>query len=296
MSEEPDLATDTKKGAQALIGFVSTEVQLLIAGDPFIRQTNIDRVCKLHPVYASIIEDTISLTLLARDYRINNSYIIVRALLERLVNFCYLQFCEQSEFDSYLTYSKSKAVRRLDRTIEGGSSQASVRWSGVVDWASHPDLKAAYDKFTSINGREITRWTKVSLPDRAGLVESNTPRASLLLPLLMIYSDASEALHGTLYGSLFHLGTYDIGTVPYDQASLLKTTFSHSSALALMAGGAVNTLMRMCAMIRVPSFDDLAKQSTENLRSVSTAVGLLPMRKSNSPSNRDAPTSGESVS
>ena len=264
----------------ALLGFVSAEVGLLVEGEQLIRTADVERVEKLHPIYASIIEDAISLTLLARELRVNNSHMVVRALLERVVNFCYLQFCDHAEFEKFVAYSRSKAVRRLDRLLERGPTKVSIRLDGVVDWSLHPELKAAYDQFTSPSGKEITRWTKVSLPDRAALVEAKVPCASLFLPLLTVYGDASEALHGTLYGSAFHLGTYDVGAVPHDQDSLNRTTFSNVSALALMAGGTIDTLIRVCADVSVPTFVELAKQSKDNFRGVSTAVGLLWPKKS----------------
>jgi hypothetical protein len=55
-------------------------------------------------------------------------------------------------------------------------------------------------KFTSERGREKTRWTDVSLSGRAAVVDAKVGKTGLFMCLLTVYADASEALHGTLYG------------------------------------------------------------------------------------------------
>ena len=94
------------------------------------------------------------------------------------------------------------------------------------------------------------------------------------MSLLTIYADASEALHGTLYGALFHLGTYDFGAVPYDQATLDRHRYSTISALCLMAGGAMDTLLAMLAHVGEPSAGTAALASKKRFRISARGAGL----------------------
>lgn len=59
----------------------------------------------------------------------------------------------------------------------------------------------------------------------------------------MIYGDASEALHGTLYGALFHLGTFSPGSIPSDQESLDQHRNNTLSFLYFMGSAAIGVLL-----------------------------------------------------
>jgi hypothetical protein len=200
-----------------------------------------ERVSKLYPLFSSIIEDSISLDLLLYHSRTNQSYIISRALLERVINFCYIQYATNDEFTSYIDYTKNKAARSLSRNLTlNGERKCSLNF--INEKFSLPEeYQEAVNKFTSNKGKEIPRWTQVSIDNRANLLDSMTGQ-NLFIHIMMIYGDASEALHGTLYGSLFHLGVYNIGSVPSDQESLIKNTCAVKSFLYFMASSAIQTI------------------------------------------------------
>jgi hypothetical protein len=62
------------------------------------------------------------------------------------------------------------------------------------DYELPPAIDAAVAEFTSKRGREKTRWTAVSFPDRAAVLEAKLGNTGLFMSLLTIYADASEAL------------------------------------------------------------------------------------------------------
>ena len=127
-------------------------------------------------------------------------------MLERLINFCFLQLCKDDEFEDYLNYTLNKVARRLDRSIvANGKVRARIALNeGEIELTQ--ELTEAVAKFTSERGREKTRWTNVSVPERAAVVDAKLGRTGLFMSLLTVYADASEALHGTLYGG-FPLGS-----------------------------------------------------------------------------------------
>lgn len=210
----------TVEGEATIAAFLDEQIHSFIQLAPALRDSGLPRVSRLHAVLSAIIEDAISIRLLGGDTRLNQAYIISRALLERVTNFCFLQLCTDAEFTDYLDYSLNKIGRRFDRSIEAnGKLQARIALKdGSFDLP--PEIVAAVAKFTSERGREKTRWTNVSLQDRAAVIEAKLGGTGLFMSLLTIYADASEALHGTLYGAAFHLGAYDVGAVPKDQESL----------------------------------------------------------------------------
>jgi hypothetical protein len=142
------------------------------------------------------------------------------------------------------------------------------------DFELPPEIVAAVAKFTSERGREKTRWTSVSLPDRAAVVEAKLGNTGLFMSLLTIYADASEALHGTLYGAAFHLGAYDVGAILHDQASLDRQRYTTLSCLYLMAGGAIDTLLCTLKALDDGRFSELASVSKDGFKKAAIQTGL----------------------
>ena len=268
------LQVDSAAGAQALATFLDEQISSLVQLEPKVRDSSIDRVQRIHAVFASIIEDALAIRLLGDASRLNQAYVISRALLERITNYCYLQLCADEEFRNYLDYSLNKVGRRADRSIEAdGRIQARIALKeGTIELP--PEVCTAVAKFTSERGREKTRWTNLSLPERAAVVEAKLGGTGLFISLLTIYGDASEALHGTLYGAAFHLGAYDFGSVPHDQESLDRHRYSTLSCLYLMAGGAIDTLLSLLSAVGEDHSHTVAKSSKKRFRSVSRECGL----------------------
>lgn len=268
---------NTARGAELLATFLDTQISRLVEAVNAINTSTQPRVARLYALYSAIIEDAISIRLLGENARLNQAYIISRALLERITNFCFLQLCTDPEFADYVDYSLNKAGRRMDRTIEAnGQVKGRIALNGG-DFVLPPNIVAAIAKFTSERGGEKTRWTNVSLPDRAAVIEAKLVSTGLFMSLLTIYADASEALHGTLYGAAFHLGAYDVPP-PNDQVSLNRHRHETLSALYLMAGGSIDTLFSLLTSLEEPNFKSVAQASTDAFKHAAVATGLAVMR------------------
>jgi hypothetical protein len=269
-----DINLQTDKGARLLANFLDAQISLLIQSVGKISASPLPRVARLYALYSAIIEDAISIRLLGDVARLNQAYIISRALLERLTNFCFLQLCKDEEFGDYIDYTLNKIGRRVDRNSEAyGVQKARVALQGG-DFELPPEITAAVAKFTSERGREKTRWTTVSLPDRAAVIEAKLGNTGLFMSFLTVYADASEALHGTLYGAAFHLGAYDPGAVPHDQDSLDRHRYETLSCIYLMAGGSIDTMLSLLAAIDEPNFLQSAKASQVAFKRAAIQTGL----------------------
>jgi Family of unknown function (DUF5677) len=270
----------TQEGAALLARFLDEQISSFVQVESLLRDSPLPRVARIHPVLVSIIEDAISIRLLGDASRLNQAYVLSRALLERVTNFCFLQLCTDEEFRDFIDYSLNKAGRRTDRSIEAnGQVRARIALKdGALELP--PEIRAAVAKFTSERGREKTRWTNVSLPERAAVIEAKLGRSGLFIALLTIYADASEALHGTLYGALFHLGAYDFGSVPHDQEGLDRHRYSTLSCLYLMSGGAMDTLLCLLSSVGEPNTVAVAKSSSLRFKQVSLECGdLVPEKR-----------------
>ncbi|MCX5999627.1 MAG: hypothetical protein NTU41_08580, partial [Chloroflexi bacterium] len=125
-------------------------------------------------------------------------------------------------YKRYEKYTRQKAYRVLNREIAAGGHSVGIRHTGGIDVSAIPLLQEALDEYTSRRGRTVTRWSRASLEERVEVIgkRSKVDTTILLMCLLAIYDDGSEALHGTLYGCTFHLGVFE-GSVK-DRTELSK--------------------------------------------------------------------------
>ncbi|MBQ4862854.1 hypothetical protein J8L98_14300 [Pseudoalteromonas sp. MMG013] len=240
MSKFKDM--ETEEGMLLWRECFQNHINILAKCERLVRESNSKRAIKLYPLFSAIIEDSISLDLLATNSRVNQCYIISRALLERVINLSYLLYAPDDEYNSFVDYTKNKAARSLSRKIEiEGQKKVSLEFSNDA-YELPQDYKDAVDRFTSAKGREIPRWTKLSIDKRADFLDKKSGK-NLLMHVLMIYGDASEALHGTLYGALFHYGLYNPSARPKDKSDFDREKYNTLSFLYLMGSGAIGTLL-----------------------------------------------------
>jgi len=232
------------------------------------------RLGNLYPLLFSIWHTGTSVSLLAMHQHINECYILGRSVLERMVNYTYLIFCDEAEYSRYLAYTKQKGYRVLNRSFAAGDAEVRLKWSGIIDLEKEPDLKQAVDMFTSEKGKPKTRWTSKPLSEMLQSIASGgkVEIGYLMFAILWIYDDASEALHGTLYGSTFHIGTFH-GKIPSSKEELRRTWNQQFSALFLTLGTCMHTLIQ--SFNRVVAIEDILSCSKDNLNRISGVLKQL---------------------
>ena len=229
------------------------------------------RLGALYPLLFSIHHTGTSISILSRHLHLKECYVLARSFLESLITYAYILSCDEEEYSRYLAYTKQKAYRVLDRSFTVEDSTVRLKWSGSIEVDKDPQLKKALELFTSEKGKPKTRWTSRSLSE---MLESIASRGGLEIGYLMfailgIYDDASEAPHGTLYGSVFHVGIF-VGKTPASKNELKKTWNEQFSALFLMLGSCVHTLIY--AFHKVATVESILKESTENLKGIGSII------------------------
>ena len=136
---------------------------------------------------------------------IDSGYILARAMVERAINFAYLDICEDTEFQAWHDYSVQKAFRLLNRQKTVGDVSVEINLFPTLNSSESPQLEALTRQFTSKTGKEITRWTRLNLDERLKHIEGNVDAPmgvveGLIAAMLSVYETGAEAQHGTLFG------------------------------------------------------------------------------------------------
>ena len=210
-----DIAADSEYGTKALVEKLSWLLsRQTVVLEELHSKMESRRLAVAGPLSMAICDSTKAAILLARNNYGNEIFPLLRSALERIITIYYLQCCHEEEFHDYIDYSKQKAYRSFSKEIEinGKSFFQSPSASTILE--SEPELKRLVSKFTSPNSKKPrTYWSPVSIKDKLALIDSSNTQdiSAMMLCLLEIYDDASEVLHGTLYGCLFHVGEFQLG-------------------------------------------------------------------------------------
>lgn len=141
------------------------------------------------------------------EYFYNEAVMLSRSFIEKTINFCYLMVCDDKDFEKFVLHALYKSYKNLDRSRWTEKQKLSIKFKGKTDIENNPKLKKALKFFP----KDKMNWTKLDINKRVNYIGKKTDIniGIFLLNTLSIYSDASEALHGSLYGCSFHTFAFD---------------------------------------------------------------------------------------
>ena len=226
-----------------------------------------ERVDSLYLLLYSMYDTAQSISILAVNHKINECYMLARALLERIVNYIFLLYCEEEDYKRYLAYTKQKSYRNLNRNVKVGELMAGIKWKGNTDLDNDPALKKAVDLFTNKKGNPISGWRNKTI-DQMLLVISQRSEIDiklLMLGKLAIYDDASEAMHGTLYGTIFQIGLFSTGNIK-TKRQIVSSIHGQLSLLFFTLSSCIDTLI--VAINKVFPIEEIKEKSKQNLDSL----------------------------
>lgn len=137
-----------------------------------------------------------------------------RSFMEKIVNFCYLGICDEKEYRAFILHPIYKHYHnveafKMDDDLELATELFAERKKKQEDLKELPLVKEALAMFSETKSN--LNWTKKNLSQRIEAIEKWGKVLDVFFRLSKIhyYSDASEALHGSLYGCMFDIGAFE---------------------------------------------------------------------------------------
>lgn len=144
-----------------------------------------------------------------RGITVRDCFPVARSAVETFVNATYVLAGGELLAEKTIRHAQQKLFRDLDRSVGRGELKIHLAASPMPDIKGQAELKAALEEFSTARGRE-KNWTDDSVPmriEKVGQVLGVVPASGLLGAYALIYGDASEIIHGSLYGiQLFYHG------------------------------------------------------------------------------------------
>lgn len=196
-------------------------------------------------------------------------YPIARSVMEAMINACYVLACGTDVAEQAIRHTKQKYHRDMDRTFVSGEYSLRQRAVGIEDKNLSFDLAAAILEFTSKKGGE-KNWTEKSVTERIFVVGdklSDVVAYELLGAYAIVYGDASEITHGSLYGiNLFFFGR---DKTPRSVSDFIDVTKNHTRGIYYALFFALSGFIRAtCGIQNHQVLIDLVNIQTKKFKSI----------------------------
>ncbi|RZK26820.1 MAG: hypothetical protein EOO43_01655 [Flavobacterium sp.] len=218
---------DLKHFHNEATNFFGAELMMLKEVIPMIKN---DRIAKAAVLLMSCGQTGAAFLQLANqtDSFTRESAMLARAFMETITNFCYVGICDDKEYRSFILHPIYKQYHNIGsykmendldfsatdnieeiankykkEKLEKDAKQAKMRESKIVQEA----LAMFSDTKPTLN------WSKKSLNERLDVLRDWGKFMDFFFAInkMQYYSDASEALHGSLYGCTYNLGMLEPG-------------------------------------------------------------------------------------
>ncbi|MBS1530357.1 MAG: hypothetical protein JSU01_08620 [Bacteroidetes bacterium] len=229
-----------KKLHQDAMRFFEAELSMIKVVLPKITD---DRVAKTATLLLSSGHTGTALLRLAAqpDSFTSETVMLARSFIEKLTNFCYANICDEQEYRAFILHPIYKQYHnigspRMDddpyswkENLEAGEKrQAELRKVGIVEEA----IAMFSETKSNLN------WTNKTIAQRIDAIQK---WGKLLDPFFTVakyqyYADASEALHGSLYGCMLNIGAFEPGFDPTDTEALEKRNLKDMTCVLLHLG------------------------------------------------------------
>lgn len=254
--------------------FFASELMLLKSAHPKITDERLGQAATL---LISAGQTGAALLQLANqtDSFTSQSVMLARSFMETVINFCYVSICDEKDFRAFVLHPIYKQYHNagnpkmeddLDELQENikkrEEKQAKLREKSIV--------QEALSIFSAT--KPGLNWTKKRLGERIEAIEAWGKVLDVFFTIskLQYYSDASEILHGSLYGSTYSIGAFEPGFDPTNNEELSKRTYKETTCMLLHLGMLIHE-----AFTLINYTNDIRDIWEHSYRNRGTALNLL---------------------
>lgn len=170
-----------------------------------------------------------------------------RSFMETITNFCYVGVCDEKEFRAFILHPIYKYYHNasipkieehldLDKIVESVKKFDAIRKEKQEELKKKPLVQEALAVFSET--KKNLNWSKKNLNQKIEILEKWGKFMDFLFTLNKIeyYSDASEALHGSLYGCTYGFGIFDPDFNSTSKEELEKKLYKENTYVLLHLG------------------------------------------------------------
>lgn len=166
---------------------------------------------------------------------------LARAFMETITNFCYVGVCDDKEYRAFVLHPIYKQYHnigayKMEDDLSLQTENVSARKNKQEKFKQVSIVQEALEMFSET--KPHLNWTKTNLYQRIQVLEKWGKFLDVIFTInkIQYYSDASEALHGSLYGCTYNLGVFDPDFDQNKEGELEKKLYKDSACILLHLG------------------------------------------------------------
>ncbi|WP_263360861.1 DUF5677 domain-containing protein [Flavobacterium collinsii] len=205
----------------------------------------------------------------------SESVMLARAFMEKITNFCYAAICDEKEFRAFVLHPIYKKYHNLGATkmeddLNLIDKNIIIRKEKQEKFKKNAIVQEALNIFSEKKSR--LNWTKKTLNQRIDVIQEWGKLMDVFFTInkLEYYSDASEVLHGSMYGCTYSLGIFDDGFDRDIDGELEKKMYKDNTCMLLHLG------MLMHETLTLISYsNNIDKEWSHSYKNRGVALNLL---------------------
>jgi hypothetical protein len=231
---------DLKRYHTEAMNFFAAQLTMLKGVIPKIEE---DRLAKAAMLLISCGQTGAALLQLSEqvDTFTGESIMLARAFIEKITNFCYVSICDEKEYRAFLLHPIYRHYHNIgsptmEDDIDSAVENIETRKKKQEKLKKVPIVQEALVLFSETKGH--LNWTKKTLGQRIDVIVEWGKLLDVFFTMskLEYYSDASEALHGSLYGCTFNMGVFDPDFPREKEGELDKRLYKDNACVLLHLG------------------------------------------------------------
>lgn len=213
---------------------------------------------------------------------------LARSFMETITNFCYVGVCDEKEYRAFILHPIYKHYHNvsipkiedhldLDRIEESALEFDAIRKGKQEQLKKIPVVQEALTIFSDT--KKNLRWTEKNLEQRIEVLEKWGKFMDCIFTLnkLEYYSDASEALHGSLYGCTYGVGVFDPEFDHTSEEELNKKLYKDNTCMLLHLGILIHESLTLISYS--DSIDEIHGYSYKNRTAALNLLGHIIKKK-----------------
>lgn len=171
----------------------------------------------------------------------SESVMLTRAFMEKITNFCYVGVCDEKEYRSFILHPIYKHYHNLgfpkmEDDLNFIAENVAARKEKQEKLKKNPIVQEALEMFSETKSN--LNWTKKNLNQRIEVIKKWGKLMDVFFTInkIQYYSDASESLHGSLYGCTYDVGIFDLNFDHTKKDEIDKKLYKDNSCILLHLG------------------------------------------------------------
>lgn len=246
--------------------FFASELMLL---KEVIPQITDDRLAKTAVLLLSCGQTGAALLQLANqtDRFTSESLMLARSFIEKITNFCYANICDEKEYRAFILHPIYKNYHivgspTMEDDLDFLAETITLRLERQQKLRQIPIVQEALAMFSETKSN--LSWTKKTIGMKIDAIQNWGKLLDVFFTInkLQYYSDASEALHGSLYGCTLNVGAFHPDFDHTKTEEIDKKLFKDSTCVLLHLGMLIHESLTLISYLT--DITELWKHSYQN--------------------------------